>query len=407
MGRLANRAAPTQAGDTMARVDTATRAAARITRVRSRVLDLPLPADFRPAWGRGEVQRSFFVTLVEIETEDGITGVTAAEAGPEAAVAIERFVTPHLVGQDAAAPERLIGVLRDAEVLGSPVYFVEVALWDIVGKLAGMPVYRLWGAATERVRAYCATGEVRTAEHRVEDCRRIAADGFRAVKLRFHSDDPREDIKVVEAVRRELGDRLAILVDANQAGVLPGMGGHRQWSFQTAVNVARELERLGVVWLEEPLSRHDYAGLRRLRDRLGTMWLAGGENNHGIHEFALLVEKGCYDVLQPDAVLSEGVYQIKKIAALAEAAGLVVAPHTWTHGIGLLANLHLVASIPNASLFEFPHEPPGWPASALSQMLVEKPWIDEDGCLAPPQRPGFGFELDEELVERYTVARFG
>src|SRR2546430_3434488 len=143
----------------MARVDTATRAAARITRVRSRVLDLPLPADFRPAWGRGEVQRSFFVTLVEIETEDGITGVTAAEAGPEAAVAIERFVTPHLVGQDAAAPERLIGVVRDAEVLGSPVYFVEVALWDIVGKLAGMPVYRLWGAAKECVRAYCATGE--------------------------------------------------------------------------------------------------------------------------------------------------------------------------------------------------------------------------------------------------------
>src|SRR2546430_13595374 len=96
----------------MARVDTATRAAARIIRVRSRVLDLPLPADFRPAWGRGEAQRSFFVTLVEIETEDGITGVTAAEAGPEGAVAIERLVTPHLVAQHAPALERLLGVLH-------------------------------------------------------------------------------------------------------------------------------------------------------------------------------------------------------------------------------------------------------------------------------------------------------
>jgi len=380
---------------------------ATVTRVRSRVLDLPLPADFRPAWGRGQVQRSFYVTVVEVETAEGVTGVTAAEAGPEAAVAIERFVTPHLIGQDAAAPERFAGVLRDAEILGSPVYCVEVALWDIAGKLAGLPVFKMWGAVTDRVPAYCATGEVRDPATRVEDCRRIVAEGFRAVKLRFHSDDPREDIRVVEAIRRDLGDPLAILVDANQAGVLPGLGGHRPWTFRTALDVARELERLGVTWLEEPLPRHDYAGLARLRDRLGTLQLAGGENNHGLHEFALLIARGCYDVLQPDAVLSEGVYQLRKIAALAEPAGLLVAPHTWTHGIGLLANLHLVASIPNTSWFEFPHEPPGWPADTLSQMLVARPWIDADGCLALPDRPGFGIELDDEVVERYTVTRFG
>jgi len=227
------------------------------------------------------------------------------------------------------------------------------------------------------------------------------------VKLRFHSDDPRDDIRLVEAVRKELGDRLAILVDANQAGPAPGWGGHVQWDFQQALGVALELERLGVVWLEEPLPRHDYAGLRRLRDRLSTLQLAGGENNHGAHEFKLLIDQGCYDVLQPDAVLSEGVYQLRKVAALAEASGLLVAPHTWTHGLGLLANLHLVASIPNSSWFEFPHEPPGWPASALSQMLADKPWIDADGYLAVPRGPGFGFALDEELVERHTVARYG
>jgi len=388
-------------------VTTAAKSDTRITRVRSRVVDLPLPAEFRPAWGRGEVQRSFLATIVEVETAGGVTGITAAEAGPEAAISIERFVTPHLLGQDAAAPERLAGVLRDAEVLGSPVYCIETALWDIAGKVAGLPVYKMWGACTDRVPAYCATGEVRDPERRVEDCRRIAGEGFRAVKLRFHSDDPRDDLKVVEAIRRELGSRLAVLVDANQAGVLPGLGGHRQWNARTATEVALELERMGVTWLEEPLPRHDYTGLRRLRDRLGTMQLAGGENNHGLHEFALLIEARCYDVLQPDAVLSEGVYQLRKIAALAEAAGLLVAPHTWTHGIGLLANLHLVASIPNTSWFEFPHEPPGWPASALSQMLVAQPWIDGDGCVRLPERPGFDIELDEEVVRRHTVATFG
>ena len=378
-----------------------------ITRVRSRVLGLPLPADFHPAWGRNEVQRSFFMTLVEVETKSGVTGVTAAEAGYEAAISIDRFVTPHLVGQDAAAPERLTGILKDAEVLGTPVYCVEIALWDIAGKVAGLPVSKLWGACTDRVPAYCATGEVRSPERRVEDCHRILDEGFRAVKLRFHHEDPREDLAVVEAVRKAVGDRLAILVDANQATTPPGLGGHRQWDFHVAIDVALELERLGVTWLEEPLPRHDHEGLRRLRDRLGTLQLAGGENNHGVHDFKLLIDRGCYDVLQPDAVLSEGVYQLRKVAAIAEAAGVLMAPHTWTHGIGLLANLQLVASIPNSSWFEFPHEPPGWPAAALSQVLAEKPWIDTEGFLSVPQTPGFGFTLDEELVERHTVARAG
>src|SRR5438105_1384151 len=180
----------------------ASRADSRITRVHTRVLDLPLPADFHPAWGRNEIQRSFYMTLVEVETAAGITGVTAAEAGLEAAASIERFVSPHLIGRDAAAPERLTPVLRDAEILGSPVYCVEVALWDIAGKIARLPVYKMWGAATDRVPAYCATGEVRSPERRVEDCRRIKAEGFKAVKLRFHSDDPRDDIRVVEAIRR-------------------------------------------------------------------------------------------------------------------------------------------------------------------------------------------------------------
>jgi L-alanine-DL-glutamate epimerase-like enolase superfamily enzyme len=377
-----------------------------ITRVRSRVLDLPLPDDFRPAWGRNAIQRNLLITLVEVEVESGIVGITAAEAGPEAAIAVDRFVKPHLLGQDACEPERLNRIFSDAEILGAPVYFVEIALWDIAGKVAGLPVHKLWGASADRLPAYCATGEVRPIERRLEDCQRIVDDGFKAIKLRFHSDDPREDLRLVEAVRAEFGDRLAILVDANQAGPAPGWGGHVQWTFRTALEVAKELEELGVAWLEEPLPRHDYQGLRRLRDRLGTLQLAGGENNHGVHELKLLIDQGCYDVLQPDAVLSEGVYQLRKVAALAEAAGMQMAPHTWTHGIGLLANLHLAASIPNHSWFEFPHEPPGWPASALSQMLADKPWIDADGCLAVPDRPGFGIELDRERVERYTVADF-
>ncbi|HVC76338.1 MAG TPA: enolase C-terminal domain-like protein [Candidatus Micrarchaeaceae archaeon] len=307
----------------------------RITRVRSSVLDLPLPDDFRPAWGRNEIQRSFFTTIVQVETESGITGISAAEAGPESAISIDRFVAPHLIGQDAAAPEPLTGVLKDSEIVGAPVYCVEIALWDIAGKVAGLPVRKALGRSSRQ--AACVLRHRRGAIGGAAN-RGPSTDhggGLQGGQAAVHSDDPRQDVWVVETLRAEVGDRLAILVDANQAGVLPGLGGHRQWNFHVALEVG----------LEEPLPRHDYAGLRRLRDRLGTLQLAGGENNR------------------------------------------------------------LAASVPNHSWFEFRHEPPGWPASALSQMLVKKHSIHADGCLAVPDRPELGFDLDEELIERYTVAR--
>jgi L-alanine-DL-glutamate epimerase-like enolase superfamily enzyme len=380
----------------------------QITRIRSRVVDMPLPADFHPAWARGRNQTNIIMVLVEVETDAGITGLGTAHAGPEAAICIERFVAPYFIGQDPTRIEFLTVVLRDAEILGPPMYFMEIPLWDILGKLAGLPVYKLWGGYSDRVPAYCATAEIRSPERRVEDVQRMLAEGYRATKLRFHSADPRDDLKVVEAIRAAVGDRIAIMVDANQAGVEPGIGGHGRWGFSQALEVALELQRLGVTWLEEPLARHDYDGLARLRDRLGRLKIAGGEDNHGLHEFRLLIERGCYDILQPDALLSEGVFQMRKIAGMAEAAELELAPHTWGNGMGLLANLHLAAAIPNCPFIEFPHDPPsGFTSTSRDQMLMESLSIDTDGAVRVPDRPGFGFVLDEERVARYTVATYG
>jgi D-galactarolactone cycloisomerase len=380
----------------------------RITRVKSRVVDLPLPAEFRPAWARGRNQTNLVLVVVEVETDAGITGVGAAHAGAEAAITIERFVAPYLIGEDPTRVELLTGILRDAEILGPPMYFMEIPLWDILGKLADLPVARLWGGYSDRVTAYCATAEIRSPERRVDDVERMLAEGYRAVKLRFHSADPRDDLKVVEAIRAAVGDRIAVMVDANQAGIEPGLAGHRLWGRQGALEIARELERLDVVWLEEPLPRHDYSGLARLRDRLDQLKIAGGEDNHGLHEFKLLIDKGCYDILQPDALLSEGISQMRKVAALAEAAHLEVAPHTWGNGIGLLANLHFAVAIPNCPYFEFPHDPPsGFTLQSRDQMLMEPLTIDAEGMVRIPERPGFGFVLDEDRIAHHTVASYG
>jgi len=377
----------------------------KIDRITCRVVDFPLEREFHPAWARGRNQPDLLMVLIEVETDDGLTGLGAAHAGLEAAITIERFVAPYFIGQDPTYVERLVPVLRDAEILGAPAYCMEMPLWDLVGKIAGLPVARLWGGYSDRVTAYCATAEVRSASERVEDVQRMLEEGYRAVKFRFHLKDPRQDLKVVEAVRAAVGDRIEIMVDANQAGVEPGHGGHQPWGFPMALTIARELESMNVRWLEEPLPRHDYDGLRRLRDKLDRLPIAGGEDNHGLHEFKLLIDRGCYDILQPDALLSEGVGQMRKVAALAEVAGLEVAPHTWGNGIGLLANLHLAAAISNCPFLEYPNDPPsGWTAAARDQMLAEPLGIDSDGCVHVPDRPGFGVVLDQERIARYTVS---
>lgn len=380
----------------------------KIARVRTRVVSLPLDRPFYPAWARGRLQEEILFTLVEISTDDGLVGVSAAHAGLEAAVSIQRFAAPYLIGRDPRFVEAFAQLATDAEILGPPVYCIEGALWDILGKLAGLPVAAMWGLYAESVLAYCATAEVRAPEARVDDVLRLRDEGFRAVKVRFHNDDPRDDLKVAQAIRAAAGDGFVLIVDANQAGVEPGLTGHHAWGFRTALAVARELADLSVAWLEEPLSRYDYTGLKRLRDSVPQLAIAGGEDNHGLHEFRTLIERGCYDILQPDAVLSEGVAQLRKIAALAEAAAVTVTPHTWSNGIGLLTNLHFALTIPNGTYFEFPNEPnSGFTVESRDQMLVEPTRIDGDGYLHLPNKPGFGIELDEALVSRFTVNDLG
>src|SRR3989475_1428732 len=266
----------------------------KIERITCRVVDFPLEREFHPAWARGRNQPDLLMVLIEVGTDAGLTGLGAAHAGPEAAVTIERFVAPYFIGEDPMYVERLVPILRDTEILGAPVYCMEMPLWDIVGKAANLPVAKLWGGCSDGVTAYCATAEVRSPERRVEAVQRMLGEGYRAVKFRFHLPDPREDLKVVEAVRAAVGDRIDIMVDANQAGVEPGHGGRRMWGFPIALTVARELQRMGVRWLEEPLPRHDYDGLRRPRDKIHTLPIAGGGDHHGLPEVKRPNDPGGY-----------------------------------------------------------------------------------------------------------------
>ncbi|MHB0885222.1 MAG: mandelate racemase/muconate lactonizing enzyme family protein [Bacillota bacterium] len=375
----------------------------KITDVEAVLLKTPLDAELRPTWNPGVVQRHLYTTLVRVHTDAGITGIGAGPAtGFEGVVGVYTFIRQSLIGQDPFATERLIKLIRSAAVRIGWAWMVEMALWDVIGKAAGLPVYKLWGGYADRIPAYASLAEVRPPQETVEVAGRMYEAGFRAMKLRFRSPRLKDDLAVVEAVRLAMGDKMALMVDANQAEVMPGSGEYHVWDYFTAQKAAQALSDLDVLWLEEPLPRYDLDNLARLTAG-SALPIAGGELNRGLHEFKLMVERGCYDILQGDASFSEGMFQIRKAAAVAEAFGRRFIPHTWSNGIGMRANLQIIASLPNAGWVEFPYDPPAWTVEARDRMLKDPLRLDPDGQITVPQKPGLGFDLDEEVVDRYSL----
>jgi D-galactarolactone cycloisomerase len=305
-----------------------------------------LSRPLRPAWTPGGERSAWDATLVRIGTDDGLVGWGAI--GPREASQIDDWIGPRLLGQDPFALEQHARAFRNA----GGAWGAEIALWDLIGKATGQPLYKLWGGHKDRVPGYASCIEVRSGEQRAEDAAARRAEGWRAIKLRLHDWTIEQDLAQVEAVRRALPADFVILVDANQAQQ-PGTPQPEQgpvWRYERAVQTARELERLGVYWLEEPLDRYDFDGLRRLSASVDLL-IAGGENNRGLHEFRWLVEQDVYDVLQPEALVSETMSSLRKIASLAEVHQRLVAPHHGGGGIGLAAHLHLACAIPNSTEF--------------------------------------------------------
>lgn len=356
----------------------------------------------------GGKQEVIATTILEIETDEGITGISAASHHPglisagksEAEVAVEEFLSSSLIGKDPTKTDELIYYVRKARNAISNPWFVSTALWDIVGKKAGMPLYKLWGGVHDKLTAYASFGEVGTPEKRADDVKKLLKEGFKAVKLRIHSDTMEEDVAQVKAVREKVGDKIEIMVDANQSFSLGERG--PKWDFRRALETARKLEKFDVVWIEEPLAMYDFEGLAKLCDKT-TIDIAGGEFNKGLQEFRWMLEQGVYDVLQPDCNMSEGPFQLRKVAGMAESYNKWFEPHTWGNGLGLVANLHLAASCPNCRYLEYPYDPPSFTIDAYYAMLKEPIKVDSKGLVSVPQGAGLGVNLDRDAIENYRV----
>jgi D-galactarolactone cycloisomerase len=367
----------------------------RITGIRLRRLCLPLDPPFEPAWDP-EPRTAFEATLVSVDTDEGLTGIGSGDTMD----GFERYA-PLFVGQDALDIEHHVRVLESITFHAGRYWPLEAALWDLAGKARGVPTAQLLGGALGKIPVYASTAVRLEPAARAEAALALRDQGLRALKVRIDKERPAEGIEAVAAVREAVGADLEIMVDLNQGWRMPGdvaplLG------YDAVAALAGRLRELGVYWLEEPLAGDDVEGLARLRAETG-LRLAGGEMARTPGELAAYVDAGALDVLQPDAVLAVGVLRARELAERVLPAGLWFAPHTWTNGIGLLANLHLTAGVGGGPFLELPFDPPGWTPARRDFMLAEPVVPSADGVLAVPDRPGLGFELDEEAVDRYTV----
>lgn len=351
-------------------------------------LDPPFPA----AWDSQPRER-FPATIVRVIDSDGVEGVGSGDV----MYGFDDFRSL-FIGQNPLDMERHAGVIDNIGFHAGRCWPLEVALWDLVGKIQNQPVWQLLGGVSNRLQAYASSGTHRPVEQVVALAEQVREAGFKALKLRFGRPRIEDDFAVLAAVRKTLGDDFTLMVDCNQGWRMP-WDVQAPWDLAKARDVADELMRHHVLWMEEPLYRGDYAGMAALNAHTGDrLKIAGGEMTREPYEFREMLRQNCLDVYQPDAVCSIGLLGLSRLAQDVTAAGKWFTPHTWGNGIGLLANLHLTAGAVGPAgcpYLEYPFDPPEWTAEARDFPLTAPVGIDADGGLTLGEAPGLGLALDE------------
>lgn len=384
----------------------------KITRVQATWCHVPIPYERQHTSDFGRVT-SFDSVIVRIGTDAGITGWGESKAGVGSAAAcaglaaiINLDVAPLLVGQDPRDISRLWDVMYNTPREGyavaeghvlpqlgrrglsiSAIAGVDVALWDILGKSLGVPVWRLLGGRrAERMPAYASGGWADEANIGAQLKGYCDKAGFRAVKMRIGVMDgsPARSAARVRAARRALGPDIKLMADA-----------HGTWTVAEAKAFCRMVEDQDLFWFEEPVSADDKQGLAEVR-RSSAVPISTGESEFTRHDFREIAELRGADVLQPDLAIAGGLTEGMRIGAIASAFNLRLAPHLWSGAPAFAAGLHLAATQAAGFILEYSlgHNP-------MLHDLIEEDFPVEDGMVAIPDRPGLGITVRESFLEQY------
>jgi L-alanine-DL-glutamate epimerase-like enolase superfamily enzyme len=384
----------------------------KIRDIRANWLRHPIPehSQFVSDFGR---LTTFDITLVEVETEDGLVGygeskgAVGSTANNGAVVAsVERELRPLLLGEDAREINRLWELMyngtrahfalergRGFPILGrrgvtiSAMSGIDLALWDLLGKSLDVPVYQLLGGrCRDSLPAYASGGWADENGIGAQLRSYIDRGGFGAVKMRVGSMDGtvERSIARVRAAREALGPEIGLMVDA-----------HGTFSVREAQRFARAVEECHLAWFEEPVNADDRAGAAEVRAAT-TIPIAAGESEFTRFDFRDLLEARAVDILQPDLGITGGLTEGLRIATLAGAYQKEVAPHLWGSALLFSAGLHLAAVCPSCTILEY-----SLGFNPMLHELVEEKFPVEDGRIAIPDRPGLGVTVRREFVEQY------
>jgi L-alanine-DL-glutamate epimerase-like enolase superfamily enzyme len=356
--------------------------------------------------------------LVQVHTDDGITGLGEAAAyggSLESMEAVIGDLRQTVLGDDPFTVERLWSKMATQAhqrgrrgMLMMGISGIDIALWDIIGQATQTPLYRLLGGYRDTIDAYASAGfyaEGKDANELAEEVGGYVERGFRTVKIKvgrnpdvmlnpLHDMNARdyaqatfdEDIERVRAASKAAGTaRLAI--DANNA-----------WTPPVALKFMEAISDVEIAWLEEPVATEDLAGSAELAHALSTP-IAGYETETGLPGFRNLISLRAVDIVQPDVIWTGGITETRKVAALAQAYHLPMIPHVFSSAVSSIANMHLIAALPNAGLLEFDQNP-----NPLRSELFEEPIVvDSEGRVRLPEAPGLGVRLNQETIDTYRI----
>jgi len=358
--------------------------------------------------------------IVILDTDAGLQGIgeSACFGGPPQSTKniIEGELKRYVIGKDPTNIERIwqqmwYGSRQHGRrgLIQSAISGIDIALWDLIGKQAKIPLYRLWGGYTDKLKPYASAGfyqEGKGIEELSNEVEQYIEEGFQYVKIKIGRTPEtmlcptenmpdgdkctvslEEDLARVESCTKVLQNRGKLIVDVNNT-----------WTPSIAIQMGRKFEKMGIYWIEEPVATDDILGSAAVAKELDIP-IAGYESESGLFGFRELIENRSVDIVQPDVCWTGGFSECRRIAAFASAHNLPVIPHVFSSAISLVANMHFIASINNGHLLEFDRNI--YPLR--DELIVEKINMDRDGYVKIPEKPGLGVSLNKEIVEKYLV----
>ena len=366
----------------------------KIAKIESIPLRIPFTAGGPPAagvWGKAGLQ-TVDSLIVSVTTDAGVVGwgeTFGYTAIPAVKAAIDSILAPDCVGRDATQISALsLDLQKKFHVFGRSgalIYglsAIDIALWDIAGKVAKQPVYQLLGGSSiTSLPCYASLSRYNDPEYVGKNVGRALGDGYRYLKLH------EIDVNCVRAAREAAGDHVEIMLDVNCP-----------WSVREAIDMAEKLRPFNLRWLEEPIwPPENYAGLARVRQEAGIP-IAAGENASTLMDFQHLLDARAVDFIQPSPAKMGGLTELSKVFAMANGHNTTLRIHTFYDGPGLLAALHANAALGGSGAMV------EWRYFDLEAQLYGDAVIPSNGMVAVPQGPGLGLEPRADVIRKYRLA---